>query len=272
MSNLPIVMFAYSFALCLALTGPAQAADSDADDSELVSTELLASAAEVEPGNSFWVGVRFDIKPHWHIYWLNPGDSGMATSIDWALPDGWKVGNLQWPVPIKFTQPGDIVGYGYENQVVLMAKVTVPKDAKLDQTYEIAAESNWLVCKDVCIPGESKRSTRITVSQTPKASNAPLFEAAKARLPVTDGVKADFMAEGPTHWVRFKFDQPVAGLASYPHSDALKIVQQPAVDPKDPREAMLACRFARKQTDAAGFLLVWQDAKGRTFGQNVNLK
>lgn len=271
MSKLTLLTVAFLFLSFNVRSEPAGAADNEGD-APLVSTRLLASAAAVEPGKSFWVAVQFNIKPHWHIYWRNPGDSGMATSINWSLPDGWEVGDLQWPVPIKFTQPGDIVGYGYEKQVILMAKVTVPKDAKPGQTYDITAESNWLVCKDVCIPGESKRSTRIEVSRTAKASHTKLFEAAKTRLPVTDGVKAELMTEGGTQWVRFKFDKPVKGLACYPYSDALAIVQQPAVDPKDAREAMLACRLNRQQSENAGFLLVWQDTKGRTFGQNISVK
>ena len=40
--------------------------------------------------------------------------------MKWKLPPGWKVGDIQWPIPLKTNDPGDIETYGYENEVLLM--------------------------------------------------------------------------------------------------------------------------------------------------------
>ena len=53
-----------------------------------VRAELLADASAIKPGEPFWVGLRQTIRPKWHTYWKNPGDSGLPTEITWKLPDG----------------------------------------------------------------------------------------------------------------------------------------------------------------------------------------
>src|SRR4029077_9580140 len=41
-----------------------------------VRGELLREAQSIAPGERFWVGLRQQIAPGWHTYWMNPGDSG----------------------------------------------------------------------------------------------------------------------------------------------------------------------------------------------------
>ncbi|TVQ70845.1 MAG: hypothetical protein EA363_07065, partial [Balneolaceae bacterium] len=45
-------------------------------------------AEAMEESGVFWLGVDMKIKEGWHIYWRNPGDSGLPTTISWnAHPD-----------------------------------------------------------------------------------------------------------------------------------------------------------------------------------------
>jgi thiol:disulfide interchange protein DsbD len=64
-----------------------------------VRMELISEHGGVEPGASFWVGLRQRIAPGWHTYWLNPGDSGEPMTIEWALPAGFEAGGIVWPHP-----------------------------------------------------------------------------------------------------------------------------------------------------------------------------
>jgi len=126
----------------LALAAPPQAG------TEHVKARLVASQDTVAPGQRFTVALEQDIKAHWHTYWLNPGDSGQATSITWT---GAEAGPIQWPTPA--VQPiGPLVNYGYEGRVALLLDLTVPADAKPGSRFQPVAEVRWLVCKDVCIP------------------------------------------------------------------------------------------------------------------------
>ncbi|MFK4707224.1 thiol:disulfide interchange protein [Roseateles asaccharophilus] len=136
-------------ALSALLAAPllASAAPSEAA-TEHVKARLVSSQSAVAPGQRFTVALEQDIKPHWHTYWINPGDSGQATTIDWT---GAEAGPIQWPTPA--VQPiGPLVNYGYEGRPALLVELTVPADAKAGGRFKPVAEVRWLVCKDVCIP------------------------------------------------------------------------------------------------------------------------
>ena len=126
----------------LALGGPALAATTGPVSTPHVRAELVASADAVRPGDSILVGVHKKIIPHWHTYWKNPGDSGQATSIEWALPAGAKAGDIQWPMPSRF-RIGPLVNYGYENDVTLLTEIAVPEGVAAGSTFTIRATVDW---------------------------------------------------------------------------------------------------------------------------------
>src|SRR6195256_6180681 len=93
---------------------------------ELVKAELLADTTAIVPGKPFTVGLLLRMAPHWHTYWKFSGDAGLPTEIKWNLPPGWKVGEIQWPIPLKLKDPGDIETYGYSDEGLLMQELTPP--------------------------------------------------------------------------------------------------------------------------------------------------
>src|SRR5213592_4494848 len=111
---------------------------------QLVKAELLADATAVVPGKPFTAGLLLRMVPAWHTYWKFPGDAGIPTEINWKLPDGWKVGEIQWPIPLKLNEPGDIQIYGYHDEVLLMQEIT-PPSAVNDPTVRLTADASWLV-------------------------------------------------------------------------------------------------------------------------------
>ncbi|HEY0957527.1 MAG TPA: thioredoxin family protein [Roseateles sp.] len=132
---------------------------------EHVKARLVSSQAAVVPGQRFTVALEQDIKPHWHTYWLNPGDSGQATTLDWS---GAEATPIQWPTPA--VQPiGPLVNYGYEGRVALLVDLTVPADAQVGGRFKPVAEVRWLVCKDVCIPEQVTLGLDLPVAAEAKA-------------------------------------------------------------------------------------------------------
>ena len=100
-------------------------------------------------GETFWLGLQIQHQPQWHTYWRNPGDSGLATELQWQLPDGLTSGNIIWPAPQKIPV-GSMANYGYEGSVLLVTPVQVgPKfkasASETDITVQLRA--SWLVCK-----------------------------------------------------------------------------------------------------------------------------
>ncbi len=120
-----------------------------------VRVRLVADTDHIAPGGDFHLGVRFEIKPGWHIYWRYPGGAGLATDIQWQLPEGVQVGDLQWPLPIGFTQSEGIPGYGYEGTVVLASTIHAAPDFDRAQST-VGAEVSWLACKGVCVLGSAR--------------------------------------------------------------------------------------------------------------------
>ena len=148
---------------------------------EHVTVELISEYDAVVPGQSFDLAVRFDLEEHWHIYWKNPGDSGLSTTIDWELPESIKVGEVQWPAPERI-QLGGLVNYGYEEEAVFIVTLQAPEDLKLGSDLAITANLFWLICKEACLPGEAALDLVLPVaSKAEPSAEATAFAEARNR-------------------------------------------------------------------------------------------
>ena len=115
--------------------------------------DLILSQDIAQPGGKMLAGVRLHMQPGWHTYWKNPGDSGLATRIDWELPEGFEAGPIQWPAPERI-DVGPLTSYGYHGEVLLLTDIRVPQDSA--GSIPIAARAFWLVCEEICIPGDAE--------------------------------------------------------------------------------------------------------------------
>jgi thiol:disulfide interchange protein DsbD len=165
-----------AFALALAL--PAGAAPVQQPHSQ---AELVPERAVVTPGQPLTVGLHLRLEDGWHVYWKNPGDAGMPTSIAWTLPQGFSAGRMEWPAPRRIDVP-PLTSYGYEGEVMHLTEIQVPADAKPGAQVTIRAKADWLVCKEICIPASADFSRSLSVSSTPGNPDPRWAEAfAKAR-------------------------------------------------------------------------------------------
>lgn len=154
---------------------------------------LLSETPVATPGGTLWLGIRFDLAPHWHVYWRNPGDSGEPPRVDWRLPAGWQAGAIQWPVPERIPV-GPLVNYGYEHSVLFLVPVEVGGDAS--GTARIGADLAWLVCREECIPESGRVEIALPVTPDPAQSGAapsdPDFAAARGLLPLPFAGEASY--------------------------------------------------------------------------------
>jgi len=100
------------------------------------------------------MGFLIDLEPGWHIYWANSGDAGLAPSVRWTLPPGFKAGSLLHPVPRKSVQE-DIVSFEHDGPVLLTCDITPPTSARPPATWEASAVLEWMACRESCITGET---------------------------------------------------------------------------------------------------------------------
>ena len=185
---------------------------------ELVKAELVADTTAIIPGRKFTAGLLLRMAPGWHTYWKFSGDAGIPTELKWKLPPGWKVGELQWPIPLKTNDPGDIQTYGYQDEVLLMQEIVPP--AKIDNSSaKLSAEASWLVCEKICIPGSASLQLEIPISTTSAPANMELFARYRQLLP--QDLPAADVAKGK--WSRvgseLHFNVTSATLANYPVAD-----------------------------------------------------
>ena len=195
---------------------------------QLVKAELLADASAIVPGKAFTVGLLLRMAPGWHTYWKFSGDAGLPTELKWKLPQGWKIGEIQWPIPLKTIDPGDIETYGYENEVLLTQEIT--PSSKIDESsVKLSAEANWLVCEKICIPGGETLQLELPISTTSQPANTELFARYRRLLPQNwPGADA-----ATAEWSRAGFDLRLkvasVPLANYPAVDFFPLPEQGTV-------------------------------------------
>jgi thiol:disulfide interchange protein/DsbC/DsbD-like thiol-disulfide interchange protein len=149
---------------------------------ELVKASLQADTAAIVPGKPFNVGLLLRMAPGWHTYWKFSGDAGLPTEIKWNLPPGWKVGEIQWPIPLKTLDPGDIQTYGYQDEIMLIQQITPPD--KIDNSpVKLSAQADWLVCERICIPGSANLELELPTSTTAEPKNTDLFARYRRLVP-----------------------------------------------------------------------------------------
>jgi thiol:disulfide interchange protein DsbD len=177
--------------LFVLVAGPAWA-QSSVVKTENIRAELVSEVAEVKAGEPFWVGLHLAIRPKWHTYWKNPGDSGLPTEITWKLPAGAKADPIVWPAP-SFFDIGGVINYGYHDDVMLLTRITPPADA--GGPLVLNADANWLVCEDVCIPEEGKFSLSLPVGSAARPAGADirtLFDRTRRAVPTESPWPARF--------------------------------------------------------------------------------
>lgn len=237
---------------------------------DLVQADLLAEPQSIRAGEAFWVGVRLRMAEHWHTYWRNPGDSGLATEIRWTLPPGFAAGPIVWPVPERIPA-AHLVNYGYEGEVLLLTQITPPAQLPAGEV-PLKADVNWLVCQKECIPGEATLDLALPAGTGIASPDmAALFAAARRQVPQS----SPWTARMETTDRGFVLRVAAAGLQAgrireavfLPHQDAL--IEHAAPQALEIDASVLTLRMPRGSFAAAGvpqqtggLLLITEDTGG----------
>ncbi len=155
--------------LALAAGGAAALTAPEVSRTERAEVRLVADHRTAAPGTTVRLGLHQDLAPGWHTYWENPGDSGLAPTIAWTLPEGVEIGPIQWPAPKRMPY-GPMVNYGYSDEAVLLSELTVPEGWEAGRPIPIRAEAQWLICADICVPEQA--SFTLTLPTGPAAEIA----------------------------------------------------------------------------------------------------
>ncbi len=148
------------------------------------SVELIISHTSIEAGQSIPAAIRMVYEKGWHGYWINPGESGMRTEVEWQLPAGWTAGPLQFPAPKRFVT-GELASYGYEGEVLIPFVLKAP--AAIEGSQAIKGAVSWLSCNEKsCVSGEATVQVELATGKAVSGPQAATITAAMAKLPIVD--------------------------------------------------------------------------------------
>lgn len=160
---------------CLSLTACAGARSGHA------SAEWISVSTTCEPGVALQTAIRLVVDAGWHTYWLNPGEGGMNTSVEWELPAGWSASTLAHPVPTRFRTAG-LAGFGYVGTVIFPATITPPPNFKGRATLK--ARLSWLTCdENRCVPGDAELSLVLDAGPPTSTADAEVIRDALKKIP-----------------------------------------------------------------------------------------
>jgi thiol:disulfide interchange protein/DsbC/DsbD-like thiol-disulfide interchange protein len=163
----------------------------------IVTASLVSDTSAIVPGKPFEVGVLLEMAPGWHTYWEYPGGAGLPTSISWTLPEGFVAGPIQWPLPHRVIEPGDIEVYAYKDKVLLLTAIVPPAEIN-EKAVTLRATVDWLVCEQICIPGSANLELSLPIGPQAVPANVELFSAFRRLLPAATAppYQLDWTREG----------------------------------------------------------------------------
>ncbi|QDQ42742.1 thiol:disulfide interchange protein DsbD [Methylacidiphilum kamchatkense Kam1] len=172
------------FLLIFYFSSTALAATSNVAKSKHVEASLLSELDAIAPGSHFYVAVRLKMDEGWHTYWLNPGDAGSATKIDWTLPAGLHAGPIQWPSPTVISLP-PLTSYGYEGECWLLIPMDLSQEQQVGSTVTLKADVQWVECAQSCLPGSAALTLTLPVENSPRVDESlkESFQKAKYEIP-----------------------------------------------------------------------------------------
>lgn len=165
-----------------------------AEEAQHATVSLISQYDAIVPYGETPIGVKLDIEPGWHVYWQNPGDSGLAPQVVWQnLAENLSIEIMPWPVPHKIVTP-PLASYGYTNQVLIPFNLHM-EEGQPGGSIHVSAMAEWLVCKEICLPEKQKITLTLPTAEvaTENLAVAALFKETMKQLPQAspEGITAE---------------------------------------------------------------------------------
>lgn len=174
-----------------------------AQHKSLAEARLVADSYSPEKDSIISLGVLINLQDDWHIYWRNPGDSGLPTDIELILPNEITASQIKFPIP-KIFASDEIVNFGYAHKVLFLFDLKIPKDFKTKELI-ISAKINSLICKELCKAFDTTVTITLDLSKDFIAGKtiSSLFESTEKMLPLQNQ-NLNIIAESRSNYTYLK--------------------------------------------------------------------
>ena len=173
-----IIHFFYLF-IILFNSFSLHALDSNWGESEVSKVRLISPLSHNNNQNNIKIGLEYQLKPGWKTYWLSPGEGGFPQELNWDKSTNVKNIKVDWPTPKEFEILG-IKSLGYYDKVIFPLTIELNDPSK---NSLISLSVNYLVCKEICIPGKADLELIIPAGNAKPTSYFHAIEKALSSLP-----------------------------------------------------------------------------------------
>lgn len=143
---------------------------------------LVAGSDPSMPGARV-ILVEMTLQPNWKTYWRMPGDAGIPPTFDWTGSANLGDVEVRYPAPSVYVdKAGRTIGY---KDAVTFPIVVRPADPKAPTTVRV--ELAFGICREICIPVETKLSLDVPPTATLPANDVA---AAMSKVPARKDAKS----------------------------------------------------------------------------------
>lgn len=157
-----------------------------AQSQNFANARLIIDSYKKDEVTKIKLGLLVNLEPGWHLYWRNSGDTGIPTTIEISLPEGYTASEIKFPVPKAFEFDG-LVSFGYDDQVLFIIEINPPPKIIFNEhTFSVKLKS--LICKDVCVPFDTTLLFIINLKKDYIAASeiVSFFNQNEQHLPIKD--------------------------------------------------------------------------------------
>ncbi len=156
---------------------PVAAGESPWASADYVQARLITGKQD---GKELKAGLQVRLAEGWHAYWKNPGDAGLAPTLNWKGSENFAQAQIHWPVPKRFDEMG-LQTFGYGGSVLFPLTVELENP---EQPAKLSLSLDIMVCNEICVP----QSLALELEDLSPSTQAGLIDLALKKVPATENL------------------------------------------------------------------------------------
>lgn len=199
--NLQRLMLLLALFAMSATTSPAVAAEHAR--TEHAQLTLIADSLTPRAGSTLDLGLQIELDRGWHIYWLNPGETGYPPRLNWEHPSGIEIDAPRFPPPVERTLAG-MRSNVIEGAPVLLSRMHLSPKLAPGAALPITLAVDLLACSESqCVPGSATLSLNLAVGDGSAGKGKSRLDQARSALPAGPPVRMTYTVDDRRLTLRF---------------------------------------------------------------------